>query len=388
MKRIRSGASDVRALMNDAVAPFRRNAHRALLRLGTLTLGLTGIAAALLLTSTAANEISTEFDRQRPSSVSASLIGETRALVEGKALAIDGVLGDGLVAEWPDEMSVRNRYAPEASIAPAELWGVTSSFISTARLDIGPSGVPALWSGKVALLGSQMAVGLTLGPDQLTSVVLIEGVPFSVVGVVTDSDLRSELLFGVLIPYSTALDVFGPPQTTSLLVSTEDHASEVVAAQLPLLLLPDDPDAVQTFIAAHDRELRDSVSEQARLGSVATAVLVALIGAAGIAVSSSADVARRVPELGLRRALGATPRQILLLIIAETTIAGLAAGLAGAWCGLGASFLVSLSLGWDPIIDPRLWVGLPLLGALIGVVAGYWPALRASQISPRAALTD
>ena len=56
------------------------------------------------------------------------------------------------------------------------------------------------------------------------------------------------------------------PQTTSLLVSTEDHASEVVAAQLPLLLLPDDPDAVQTFIAAHDRELRDSVSEQGTAG--------------------------------------------------------------------------------------------------------------------------
>ena len=82
MTRIRSGASDVRAPMSDAVAPFRRNAYRALLRLGMLTLGLAGIAAALLLTSTAANEISTEFDRQRPSSVSASLIGEERTLLE------------------------------------------------------------------------------------------------------------------------------------------------------------------------------------------------------------------------------------------------------------------------------------------------------------------
>lgn len=367
---MRCGGFDVQALLSDAVAPFRRNTHRALLRLGTLTLGLAGIAAALSLTSTAANEISTEFERRRLAAVSASLTGEERTLAEGKALAIDGVLGDGLVGEWPDEMGVRNLHAPGASLVPVELWGVTNSFISTARLEMVPSGAPALWSGRVALLGSQMTAGLTLGPDGLTSVVLIEGVPFSVAGIVTDSDLRSELLFGVLIPYRTALDVFGPPQTTSLLVSTEDHAVEVVATQLPLALLPEDPAGVQTFIAADDRELRDSVFAQARLASIATAVLVALIGAAGIAVSSSADVVRRVPELGLRRALGATPRQILALIIAETTVAGLTAGFAGAWFGLG--LVSSCRCRWDGTRSSTLASGSD--SRFWGLRLGQWPA--------------
>jgi putative ABC transport system permease protein len=94
----------------------------------------------------------------------------------------------------------------------------------------------------------------------------------------------------------------------------------------------------------------------------------------------------RVGEIGLRRALGATKRDIARQFIVESAVIGLLGGLIGSALGVLAVVVVSLLQGWTPILDPFVAVGAALLGIVVGLAAGAYPAVRASNIEPITAL--
>ena len=94
----------------------------------------------------------------------------------------------------------------------------------------------------------------------------------------------------------------------------------------------------------------------------------------------------RIGEIGLRRAIGATRRQIAQQFVVESVVLGLLGGLLGAAAGVLAVLAVSLAQHWTPVLDPLVAFGGTLLGSLIGLLAGSVPARRASRIEPVAAL--
>ncbi|KSU53775.1 hypothetical protein AS029_11200 [Microbacterium enclense] len=98
------------------------------------------------------------------------------------------------------------------------------------------------------------------------------------------------------------------------------------------------------------------------------------------------SVIERVGEIGLRRALGATRRQIAAQFVVESVTIGLLGGLIGAALGTITVVGVSIVQGWTPVLDPLLATGGALLGALVGLIAGGLPARRAARIEPVAAL--
>jgi len=113
---------------------------------------------------------------------------------------------------------------------------------------------------------------------------------------------------------------------------------------------------------------------------------VLLAGGVGITNVTMLSVMERTPEIGLRRAVGATSKQIAGQFMIEAVVIGLLGGLIGASLGIIAVIAVSAFRGWAPVADPRLALGGAVLGALIGLVAGAIPARRAANIEPVAAL--
>jgi len=97
-------------------------------------------------------------------------------------------------------------------------------------------------------------------------------------------------------------------------------------------------------------------------------------------------VLERVGEIGLRRSLGAGRRHICAQFLVESTGLGFAGGLIGASIGTLVIVAVSASNTWTPVLDPWVPLGAPLLGALIGLVSGTYPALRAASLEPVEAL--
>jgi putative ABC transport system permease protein len=94
----------------------------------------------------------------------------------------------------------------------------------------------------------------------------------------------------------------------------------------------------------------------------------------------------RIGEIGLRRALGATRRQIGAQFLLESVVIGLLGGLIGAALGVAAVVVVSVLREWTPIVSTPMVIGSAFLGGVIGLLAGVYPALKAATIEPIAAL--
>lgn len=107
-----------------------------------------------------------------------------------------------------------------------------------------------------------------------------------------------------------------------------------------------------------------------------------VIGAAGIANTMVIAVLERVPEIGLRRALGARRRHVAAQFLAESAAVGGIGGLVGTGAGVGCVVLVAIAQTWTPILEPAAVFPAPLLGIVIGLVAGTYPAIRAARIEP------
>ncbi|MHA7264095.1 ABC transporter permease [Arthrobacter sp. TMN-37] len=116
--------------------------------------------------------------------------------------------------------------------------------------------------------------------------------------------------------------------------------------------------------------------------------LVALIaGSVSIGNSATATMAQRIPELGLRRALGARRSGIFAQLLGETTFLGMLGGAAGALLGVTATIGVALVNGWVPLIEITIVAVATGAGCAAETLAGILPALRATRISPTEALS-
>ena len=157
-------------------------------------------------------------------------------------------------------------------------------------------------------------------------------------------------------------------------------------AQAPIALRPDDPSLLTATAPASPTQLRRSVTTSLNAVFLALAGIALIVGAVGIANTTLVAVLERVGEIGLRRALGARPVHIAAQFLTESTALGLFGGLIGASLGVGAVLAVTVYQHWTALLDPRVVLAAPAAGAVIGLLAGLYPALRAGTIEPADAL--
>ena len=251
---------------------------------------------------------------------------------------------------------------------------------------------------KVCLLGDDVYATLFQGANPLGKEILLNGDRYVVVGVL-DERVRFGRSEGniVLVPYTTA----------QKRLRGEDHFSE-------LTLFVEDLDAVERVVAAVRRVLRrhhehgdefevetsqgeiDDANEFFRVlqqvgGGIAGISL--LVGGIGIMNILLVSVAERTREIGIRKALGATPRHILGQFLAESVVLSMVGGLlgilSGLGLGLGAAFVIQQLAPGAPFTsivsaESVLWaVGF---SSAVGIFFGVYPAFRAARLDPVEAL--
>jgi putative ABC transport system permease protein len=219
---------------------------------------------------------------------------------------------------------------------------------------------------------------------------------FQVVGVCRVPTPRDRTL--VFIPYGTARALYGDTTIKRESGSMEFTSTEV--GQL-VLRLPDEA-AVEPAAAVVTRVLAanhtapdyavtvpmDLLRAKQRTQRILNLVLIAiaaislLVGGIGIMNIMLAIVTERIPEIGIRRAIGASRRDILWQFLTETVVLSTVGGLVG--CGLGFVTvpLASRWIGWPGVITPPVVVAALAVSWLVGVVFGLAPALRAARLSP------
>jgi putative ABC transport system permease protein len=240
---------------------------------------------------------------------------------------------------------------------------------------------------RVAILGRQVANRLGVAGPERRPIVWIDGVSFRVVGVVQTTERLSEALDAVIVPRPTALEMFGPDvDSAKSVVRVQRGHAEAVADAIPLQLAPDRPERLLVNVGRPPTDLANAVSGDVRNLAYIVAALSMTLGLLAIGNATMRTVFERMPEIGLRRSLGARSRQILWLLVTEAALAGMAGGVLGVLAATLVSLAVEVRSGWPVTLSwPSIALGVAL-AIVAGAVAGVLPGRRATRISPSEAL--
>uniref|UniRef100_A0AAU2A0E0 ABC transporter permease n=1 Tax=Streptomyces sp. NBC_00093 TaxID=2975649 RepID=A0AAU2A0E0_9ACTN len=210
---------------------------------------------------------------------------------------------------------------------------------------------------------------------------------FSLIGVLDPVPLAPELDSAALVGWQAArtyLRFDGHPST--VYVRAEDSQVTAVRSVLPATAYPEKPGEVRISRpsdALAAKEATESALTGLLLGLGGVALLV---GGVGVGNTMVISVLERRPEIGLRRALGATRGQIRTQFVTESLLLSLIGGLGGTVLGTGITAGYAVSRDWPTVVPA--WASVAGIGAtlLIGMIAGLYPAVRASRLAPTEAL--
>ncbi|GIW30432.1 MAG: ABC transporter permease [Meiothermus sp.] len=281
-----------------------------------------------------------------------------------------------VIGTWPDYASVRN--AQPAS----------GSFFNETDLQS---------RRRVAVIGYGIAQDLFGGQDPLGQRIRIAGISFTVVGVLPDkgdSGFASPN-YQVMVPLSTYLQRLarssstGEPRVNAIYVQAPDKDSlsrlqqELTdfMAQRRKVTDPSEYD----FSVQNQADALASVNQVTQtmtlfLGGVAGISL--LVGGIGIMNIMLVSVTERTREIGIRKALGAKPRDILTQFLVESVVLSVGGGILGILLGLAMAGSVGQLLRVTPVFDPFSMVLAFLFSVAVGVFFGFYPASRAARLDP------
>ncbi len=251
-------------------------------------------------------------------------------------------------------------------------------------------------SAHVAIVGSDIQDNV-LGPgDPLGKEIRVDGEPFTVIGV----GQSQGKMFGqsmdnwVAIPLITFLERYGSQGSLRIYVdaggggavmeSVSDELRAIMRARRHLA--PDKPDAFSVDSSATFQNLLGNILDNFGAVVVAIAAISLVIGGIVIMNIMLVTVTERTREIGVRKALGAKRKDILLQFLIESAVLATIGGLLGVFLGVGLAKAITLAVGFPSVV--ALWsiaVGL-IVAISVGLFFGIYPAHKASALDPITAL--
>ena len=253
-------------------------------------------------------------------------------------------------------------------------------------------------ASKVALIGQTTADTLFgEGNDPIGQIMRIKGAPFTVVGLLKKKGMSmsgSDEDDVVLLPYTSAMKRLTGETTfrsmnvqaagPGVMTDVQREISEVLRQRHRI-----GPGKEDDFIVRTQQEISETATETSRvmtmlLGSVAAVSL--LVGGIGIMNIMLVSVTERTREIGIRMAVGAKGRDILMQFLVEAVTLSVAGGVIGIICGVAASRVISTKMGWPVLTSASSIMIAVVFSSAVGVFFGFYPARKASQLDPIDAL--
>ncbi|MFI6504888.1 ABC transporter permease [Nonomuraea typhae] len=384
-------------LLPTATLGLRARRTRALLSALGVAIGIAAVVSVLGVTQSSQSALLAQIDRLGTDLLTVS---STRSRVSGQeavlpvtaaamARRVRGVTGVTPTAQLPGRHVYRSDLIPPGRTGGLAVRAVDGTLLATLSgavrtgrfLDAGAGLLP------VTVLGAEAAATLGVSRLDAGTRVWLGGHWFAVIGVLEPFPMAAEIDRSALVGFGAAATLLGHDgHPTRLYVTARQDMVHEAAGALALAASPVNPDQAEVSRPSDALTARLAVAESSAglfLGLSAIALLVAGIGIANIMVIS---VLERRAEIGLRMALGATRAHIGVQFLAESLVLSLAGGLAGVVLGVAVTVVTAAVRGWSVLVPGSVvWGGLAIAVG-VGALAGLYPAVRATRMSPTEAL--
>ena len=406
-------------VLRTAISSLGANKLRAGLTLLGIVIGVTAVISLMSIGRGAQESITSRIESLgtnllfvRPGETSQGGIfggqgsASTLTLEDAYSL-LDPVLAPSVAAVAP-EISTTGQVVAAGQNTFTQVIGVTPEYQFVRNFPIGSgqfiSSTHVQNISEVAVLGSQVAETLYGFRDPVGQTLRINGRQFTVVGVLEGQGGNALGIFDnqILVPITTAYYRLASQRTTQGGISVQtinvqaqsdgimDETISEIATVLRLRHRITDAD---DFNITSQEETIEALEETTNtfvvfLGAIASISL--LVGGIGIMNIMLVSVTERTREIGIRKAMGAKRRDILLQFVSEATLLSLGGGGVGVLMGLGlARFLDGRSLGgqnFDTAFSGDIAILAIVVSAAIGLFFGIYPAMRAASLRPIDAL--
>jgi putative ABC transport system permease protein len=326
-------------------------------------------------------------------SVPATLTAEDAQVIQAEVPNVQGV------ALVQSKQGVLIKFGGQSTATM--VWGVTPNYPAIRPTPVTRGeffGVEEQSSqARVAVLGQDTAAALFGAADPLEQTIRIENVPFKVIGLqkrMGASPGGGNLDDRILIPQATAgRRLFNATNMTQLVIQIHGRSQVAGAAEQVKQLLRERhhiaegmPDDFSVRIAEQMLGILTGTSQTLTIFLSVVAALSLLVGGFIVMNIMLISVSERTKEIGLRRAVGARRRDILLQFILEAGTVTAAGGLIGVLLGVGGALLASRLMGWPAALSWPAIVGAVIFAGIVGLVFGVQPARKAAALHPVEAL--
>lgn len=285
---------------------------------------------------------------------------------------------------------------------PTAMQGVDPQYLDIRKMTIR-EGIPfserdVQGSAKVCLIG-QTVLDNIFAPDEnpIGKNIRFDNIPFTVIGVL---NAKGNNAFGqdqddiLIAPYTSVQNrilatiyfqyIYASASRETLTDSAVNELTRILRSSHRLTTNQDNDFTIRT-----QQELIKTLSSTSNLLTVLLTVIAAIsliIGGIGIMNIMYVSVTERTREIGLRMAIGAKGKDILLQFLTEAILISVTGGIIGVLLGIISSWLVATLLQWPTIISESSVVVSFVICAMTGIFFGYYPAQKASHLNPIDAL--
>ena len=396
------------------LAPFklagralRRNKMRSLLTMLGVIIGVGSVIASVSITTGATKQVEDKV---------ASLGQNVVTVFSGNFSSggMRGGWGSAPTLTVEDSRAIKNEVANVVAVSPevrdraqilangqnwnTQILGESPDYPQIRDWDIANGGMftegDVRGLSKVAIIGKTVVDQLFVNDDPIGQTLIVRNIPFKVVGVLESKGFN---LFGqdqddvVIIPYTSHMRRLSKRTfVNSIMVqaASKDTINQV-QADINTLLLDRHKSAEPDFTVRSQLELMQMATSTSRIMSIllgAIASVSLIVGGIGIMNIMLVSVTERTREIGIRMAVGARGRDILIQFLIEAVTLSAFGGILGIALGMGAATITSHFTGW-PTLTPFAWIGIACISsAAIGIVSGFYPAWKASRLDPIEAL--
>lgn len=382
----------IKKIIKLSLKTIYNNKMRSFLTMLGIIIGVMAVVILVLITQGAAAGITDTISDMGSQQIQASVTSEDVSL---SAESVQELSSNNLIDSVAVVSTSSQTVKKDSEAGTYSVVGITSEYFTVQGTDIQSgrliTDLDNEWETRVCILGTDAAEDLFGTWDAVGGTVQVGDRVFKVVGVLEEqgSSFAGSDDSKILIPYSTAERMTGQSAVSSFYVkASSPSAVDMAVNTVERFLLQEtrDEDAYTVSSQSDVLDTMDDVNSTMSLLLGGIAAISLVVGGIGIMNIMLVSVSERTREIGIRKAVGAKRRHIMMQFLCESCVLSVLGGLIGLILSFICIAVYDLVSGSSSAVNWAVGIMAVLFCAVIGVVFGSYPAAKASRLQPIDAL--